>query len=77
MSEHMVRSTVYFDPELHKALRIKAASTQRSVSALVNEAIRLALREDHEDLAAFEARADEPTLSYEELLNDLKAHGAL
>ena len=77
MSERTVRSTVYFEQELHKALRVKAASTNRSVSELVNDAIRQALREDQEDLAAFDERADEPTLSYEELLNDLKAHGKL
>ena len=77
MSERTVRSTVYFEQELHKALRVKAASTNRSVSELVNDAIRQALLEDQEDLAAFDERADEPTLSYEELLNDLKAHGKL
>lgn len=77
MSERPVRSTVYFEQELHKALRVKAASTNRSVSELVNDVIRQALREDQEDLAAFDERADEPTLSYEELLNDLKAHGKL
>jgi plasmid stability protein len=71
------RSTIYFDPELHKALRLKAASTERSVSDLVNEAVREVLREDQEDLAAFADRAAEPTISYETLLDDLKAHGKL
>jgi plasmid stability protein len=77
MGAHTVRSTVYFEPALHRALRLKAATTNRSVSELVNDAVRLALREDQEDLAAFEERAVESTLSYEELLNDLKAHGKL
>ncbi len=77
MGTHSVRSTVYFEQALHKALRLKAASTDRSVSELVNDAVRLALREDQEDLAAFEERAAEPTLSYEELLTDLKANGKL
>lgn len=77
MSNHTVRSTVYFEQELHKALRVKAASTDCSVSELVNSAIRLLLQEDQKDLAAFEERADEPTMSYEELLDDLKAHGKL
>ena len=77
MSEHTIRSTVYFEQKLHKALRLKAASTNCSVSELVNNAIRLLLREDQEDLAAFEDRADEPILSYEELLNNLKEHGKL
>ena len=77
MSELSKRSTVYFEPEIHHALRIKAASTHRSLSEVVNEAVRLALREDQEDLSAFDERAAEPTLSYEELLEDLKAHGKL
>ena len=77
MSDPAKRSTIYFEPELHQALRIKAAHTNNSVSSLVNDAVRLALREDQEDLAAFEQRADEPTISYEALLKDLKAHGKL
>ena len=77
MSELSKRSTVYFDPAIHRALRIKAASTNRSLSELVNEAVREALREDREDLEAFEERVAEPTISYEELLDDLKAHGKL
>ena len=71
------RSTVYFDPDLHRALRIKAAHTHRSLSDLVNEAVRMTLREDQEDLAAFDERADERTITYEELLKDLKAHGKI
>ena len=77
MAELSKRSTVYFEPEIHHALRVKAANTHQSVSEVVNEAVRLALREDEEDLSAFEERADEPTLSYEALLKDLKAHGKL
>ena len=77
MSEMSKRSTIYFDPQLHTALRIKAAHSHRSVSEIVNEAVRAALAEDQEDLAAFDDRADEPALSYEELLNDLKAHGRI
>ena len=77
MNEPSKRSTIYFEPEIHQALRLKAASTHRSVSDLVNEAVRQALHEDHEDLAAFEERAAEATMTYEELLNDLKVHGKL
>ncbi len=77
MSELSKRSTVYFDPEIHHALRVKAASTHQSVSEFVNEAVRMALCEDQEDLKAFEDRVAEPTLSYEELLEDLKSHGKL
>lgn len=77
MSDSPKRSTIYFEPELHQALRLKAASTHRTVSDLVNEAVRQALQEDQEDLAAFDERQQEPTMTYEELLNDLKAHGKL
>ena len=77
MSEMAKRSTIYFDPRLHAALRLKSVHSQRSLSELVNEAVRNALAEDQEDLAVFEERATEPLLSYEELLNDLKAHGQI
>jgi plasmid stability protein len=77
MSELSKRSTVYFEADVHQALRIKAATTHQSVSEVVNEAVRLALREDQEDLSAFSERAKEATLSYEELLEDLKEHGKI
>lgn len=77
MSELTKRSTIYFKPDIHNALRIKAAYTHQSVSEFVNEAVCMALREDQEDLSAFKERAAEPTLSYEELLEDLKSHGKL
>jgi plasmid stability protein len=59
------RATVYFEPDLHKALRVRAAHTDSSLSALVNAAVRRTLAEDLEDLAAFESRAKEPALSFE------------
>jgi len=77
MSELSKRSTVYFEAEIHQALRIKAATTHQSVSEVVNEAVRIALSEDQEDLEAFSQRANEATLSYEELLKDLKSHGKI
>ena len=77
MSELSKRSTVYFEANIHQALRVKAATTHQSVSELVNEAVRLTLREDQEYLQAFAQRADEATMSYEELLEDLKLHGKL
>ncbi len=77
MSELSKRSTVYFEEDVHQALRVKAATTNQSVSEVVNEAVRLVLREDQEDLSSFTQRADEVTLSYEELLEDLKSHGKL
>lgn len=77
MSETSKRSTVYFDPQLHAALRLKAAHTNRSLSDIVNDAVREALAEDQEDLAAFDERVSEPTISYEALLDDLKKHGKI
>ena len=71
------RATVYFDPGLHKALRVKAAQTEQSLSELVNAAIRQSLAEDAEDLAAFEDRARETSLAFEEVLKDLKRRGKL
>lgn len=71
------RATIYLDAGLHQALRIKAASTRRSISDIVADAVRAALREDEEDLSAVSLRAAEPTLSYEELLKQLKADGTL
>jgi len=72
-----VRSTVYLEPELHQALRLKSAHSQRSMSEIVNHALRQALREDQEDLAAVGSRARERTLSYEDFLAKLKADGTL
>ena len=77
MSIQVKRVTVYFDPQLHRALRIKAADTDRSISELVNEAIRQSLAEDMEDIAAFEERTDEPNLSFEEVLKELKHGGKI
>jgi hypothetical protein len=71
------RATIYLDPKLHKALRLKAVETSRSVSELVNEAIREALAEDAEDLAAFRERAGEPLISYEEMITRLREDGRL
>ena len=71
------RATVYFDPELHRALRLKAAETDRSLSELVNEAVKLSLAEDAEDLEAFEERASEPNLPFESVVRDLKRRGKI
>ena len=77
MTEASKRATVYFEPDLHRAIRLKAAHTHRSVSDIVNDAVRMALRDDQEDLAAFDDRVAEPEMSYEALLKDLKKHGKL
>ncbi len=71
------RATVYFDPALHKALRIKAVQTDHSLSDLVNSAVRRTLAEDAQDLAAFDEREDEPSLAFEDVLKDLKKRGKL
>jgi len=71
------RSTVYFDPALHRALKLKAASTDTSLSELVDEAVRLLMSEDQEDIGAFADRVKEPDMSYEALLKDLKKHGKI
>ena len=62
------RATVYLDPQLHKALKLKAVETSKSVSELINDAVREALAEDAEDIEAFEVRATEPLISYDEMV---------
>jgi metal-responsive CopG/Arc/MetJ family transcriptional regulator len=63
-----IRATVYLDPQLHKALKLKAVETSKSVSELINDAVREALAEDAEDIEAFEERAAEPLISYDEMV---------
>jgi len=77
MKTSALRATVYLDPDLHKALRLKAAETSQSLSKLVNDAIKKALAEDAEDIAAFEERAKEPLISYEAMLKRLKNNGRI
>ncbi len=73
----MRRATVYFDEDLHKALRIKSLESERSLSDIVNDAVRQALDEDHEDLAAIAGRKSEKSLSYETFLKGLKSRGQI
>ena len=73
----VARATIYLDKEMHKALRLKAADTHRSISEIVSEAVRESLREDQQDLAMIEARKHEKGISYETLLKRLKANGTL
>ena len=77
MSNKNKRATIYFDPDIHLALRLKAAETDSSVSELVTEAVKLLLAEDAEDLAAFEERASEPDLPFEDVVRDLKRRGKI
>ena len=65
------RATVYFDSQLHRALRIKAAETEQSISKMVNDAVRVSLGQDAQDLAAFQERAKEPNLCFAAVLKDL------
>ncbi len=71
------RVTVYFEPELHRALRLKAVETDRSLSELVNEAVRLALGEDAEDLGQLAARQQEPAFSFELVVRNLRRRGVV
>lgn len=77
MSSLSKRSTVYFEPTIHQALKIKAASSHLSLSELVDEAVRLLMSADQEDMAACAERENEREISYEALLNDLKKHGKI
>jgi hypothetical protein len=71
------RATVYFDPEIHQALRVKAAASDRSISEMVNHAVKLALAEDAEDLAAFDDRKDERSLTFESFVRGLRRRGRI
>ena len=71
------RATVYFEPEIHRALRLKAAAADRSISDMVNDAVKLALAEDAEDLAAFEERANEKSVDFETVVRSLRRRGKI
>ena len=71
------RATVYFDPAVHKALRLKAAATERSISEMVNDAVKVALAEDAEDLAAVAKRKSERSMSFESVVRDLRQRGRI
>jgi len=77
MQTSLKRATVYFDASLHRALRVKAAVTEKSLSEIVNAAVKQSMAEDAEDLAAFKDRALEPNLAFEAVLKDLKQRGKL
>lgn len=77
MKAQQKRATIYLEAGLHRALRLKAAETDQTVSAIVTRAVRQSLAEDAEDLAAFRMRAREPNLPFEKVLKDLKRRGLL
>lgn len=77
MAAQTKRATIYFDPDLHKALKLKALVTSRSITDLVNQSVREALSEDAEDLTAFEERQDEALVSYDNMLKKLQKNGTI
>ena len=77
MAMQAKRATVYLEPDLHKALRLKAVETSTSVSELINKAIREAIAEDSDDLAAFEERVREPLISYDGMVKKLRKDGRI
>ncbi len=77
MSAKSKRATIYLNPDLHRALKLKAVQMDLSVSDLVNEAVKESLSEDAEDLSAFDSRASESNLNFEDVIRDLKQRGIL
>ena len=77
MATQTKRATIYFDPDLHKALRLKAVETSRSMTELVNQAVRESLSDDAVDLTAFDKRKREPLVSYDEMVKRLKKDGRI
>ena len=77
MAQLSQRSTIYFEPNVHKALRIKAAEESRSISDIIHEAVSLLASEDAEDIADFDARIGEPNIGYAEFVQSLKADGII
>jgi post-segregation antitoxin (ccd killing protein) len=77
MPNQTKRTTIYMDQDLHKALRMKSVETSKSISEMINDAVKVSLSEDAEDLAAFDERAGEPLISYEEMVKKLKLDGRI
>ncbi len=71
------RATVYFDPEVHKALRLRAAASDLSISDMVNEAVKASLAEDAIDLAVFDKRKRERSVSFDSFVQGMKRRGAI
>lgn len=77
MMDAQKRATVYFEADVHRALRLKAAASDRSISDMVNDAVRASFAEDAEDLAAFADRKSEKSQSFETFVQGLKRRGRL
>ena len=71
------RSTIYLEENLHKALRLKAAELDASMSDLVNDALRLSFEEDVNDLEDIKKRRKERTVPFDDFVTKLKASGQL
>jgi len=71
------RATVYFDPEIHRVLKVKSASINKSISEIIDTAIRQELAQDQGDLNILEEHFHEPTISFEEILKEFKANGKI
>ena len=77
MTTQTKRATIYLEPTLHRALRLKSIETSRSLSELLNDAVRADLAEDAEDLGIFDARKNEPTIKFEDFVKELKRNGKI
>ena len=77
MATQAKRATIYFDPSIHQALKFKSIETSRSISTLVNEAVKAALSEDADDIITHEARVNEPLISFSEMVKRLKQDGRI
>ena len=73
----MKRATVYFEEDLHKALKLRSAENATTLSGFVNDAVKDALAEDLEDLEAFRDRESEASVDFETFLRGLKKNGKL
>lgn len=77
MGTQTKRATIYFDPSIHQALKFKSIETSRSISTLVNEAVKAALSEDADDIISHEARTNEPLISFSDMVKRLKKDGRI
>ena len=73
----LTRTTVYLDPKIHRAIKMRAVQMSMSISEVISEALRLSLKEDAVDLEAIQSRVSEPSRPYEAVLKDLKKDGLL
>jgi len=77
MSVMSKRATIYLEPQIHKLLKLKAAETSSSISEIVNDLLRAEFLDEAEDIQSIKERINEPTISYETLLKELKDEGRL